>query len=133
MVFISQMYAQIPIIHTNKLSNRHSGQKMRYIIYFVIQKVSTRYICKHSLLPVCMRACILKDYVLLHSKSMLPKLRQAPKGRLTPEQKLLVHGGVLIFSYLILIHQFDNFWGFALSRGSLIRVSSLAAALMARQ
>ena len=103
MVFISQMYAQIPIIHTNKLSNRHSGQKMRYIIYFVIQKVSTRYICKHSLLPVCivcMRACILKDYVLLHSKSMLPKLRQAPKGRLTPEQKLLVHG-VLIFSYLL--------------------------------
>ena len=71
--------------------------------------------------------------------------------------------GVLIFSYLILIHQFDKFgglrwveaawyewfhwlplwWpansvqtGFApskLSRGSLIRVSSLAAALMARQ
>ena len=45
-------------------------------------------------------------------------------------------GGVLIFSYLILIHQLDNFGGLReakLSRGSLIRVSSLAAALMARQ
>ena len=35
-------------------------------------------------------------------------------------------GGVLIFSYLILINQFEHF-------GGLIRVSSLAAALMARQ
>ena len=45
-------------------------------------------------------------------------------------------GGVLIFSYLILIHQLDNFGGLRvakLSRSSLIRVSSLAAALMARQ
>ena len=45
-------------------------------------------------------------------------------------------GGVLIFSYLIFIHQLDNFGGLReakLSRGSLIRVSSLAVALMARQ
>ena len=45
-------------------------------------------------------------------------------------------GGVLIFSYLILIHQLDNFGGLRvakLSRGSLIRVSSLAPPLMARQ
>ena len=45
-------------------------------------------------------------------------------------------GGVLIFSYLILIHQIDSFGGLRvtkLSRGILIRVSSLAAALMARQ
>ena len=34
-------------------------------------------------------------------------------------------GGVLIFSYLRRkLHQLDNFGGFALSRGSLIRVSS---------
>ena len=45
-------------------------------------------------------------------------------------------GSVLFFSYLILIHQLDNFGGLRvakLSRGSMIRVSSLAAALMARQ
>ena len=45
-------------------------------------------------------------------------------------------GGVLIFSYLILIHRLDNFGCLRvakLSRGSLIRVSSLAATLMARQ
>ena len=45
-------------------------------------------------------------------------------------------GGVLIFSNLILIRQLDNFGGLRvakLSRDSLIRVSSLAAALMARQ
>ena len=45
-------------------------------------------------------------------------------------------GGLLIFYYLIFIHQFVNFGGLRvakLSRGSLIRVSSLAAALMARQ
>ena len=45
-------------------------------------------------------------------------------------------GGALIFSYLILIHQLDIFGGLSiakLSRGSLIQVSSLAAALMACQ
>ena len=45
-------------------------------------------------------------------------------------------GGVLIFSYFIPIHQLDNYGGLRvakLSRGSLIRVSSLTAALMARQ
>ena len=43
-------------------------------------------------------------------------------------------GGVLIFSYLILIHQLDNFGGLRtakLNRGSLIQVSSLAAAMIA--
>ena len=45
-------------------------------------------------------------------------------------------GGVLIFSYLTLMYQLDNFEGLRvakLNRGSLIRVSSLAAALMAHQ
>ena len=65
-------------------------------------------------------------------------------------------GGVLIFSYLILIHHFDDLGGLCdnfgsdfirsrfdgppipfvrskLSQGSLIRVNSLAAALMSRQ
>ena len=44
--------------------------------------------------------------------------------------------GVLIFSYFILIHQIDNFGGLRVAKlrgGSLLRVSSLAAALMARQ
>ena len=46
-------------------------------------------------------------------------------------------GGVLIFSYLILMHERDTFGGlydnYKLSRSSLLRVSSLAAALMAHQ
>ena len=45
-------------------------------------------------------------------------------------------GGVLIFSYLNLIRQLNHFrlcTTTKLSRGSLIQVSSLAAALMARQ
>ena len=45
-------------------------------------------------------------------------------------------GGVLIFSYLILIHQRDTFGGLydnQVEPTTLLRVSSLAAALMARQ
>ena len=72
--------------------------------------------------------------VRIKRSSLQLKMRQLSK-HVTMEVEYS-GGGALIFSYFILIHQLDNFGGLRvtkLSRGSLMRVSSLAAALMAHQ